>query len=126
MVINLKIKLTKLYKVISYNLILVLFAWDESLTGEFSMNKAMLVENMSKITKLPKVTCKECLEALVKTIGQAMKQKKSVVLTGFGTFTVMERQARTGINPATGQKMRIKAKKVPKFRPGKALKDMVG
>ena len=90
------------------------------------MNKAMLVEHMAKVTKLPKVTCKECLEALIKTIGNALKQKKTIVLTGFGTFMVMERKARTGINPATGQKMRIKAKKVPKFRAGKALKDLVG
>ncbi len=89
------------------------------------MNKQKLVEQISKITKLPKATCKECLEATITSIGNALRQGKPVVLTGFGTFSVMKRKARTGINPATGQKMTIAAKKVPKFKAGKALKVMV-
>lgn len=89
------------------------------------MNKAKLVENMAKITKLPKSTCKDCLEGFITSVGNALKQNKSVVLTGFGTFTVMKRQSRVGINPATGKKMQIPAKKVPKFKAGKALKDIV-
>ncbi len=89
------------------------------------MNKAMLVESMAKITKLPKTTCKECLEAFVSTVGTALKHNKAVVLTGFGTFAVFKRKSRVGINPATGQKMQIPSKKVPKFRPGKALRGLV-
>lgn len=89
------------------------------------MNKAKLVENMAKITKLPKSTCRECLEAFITSVGSALKQNKPVVLTGFGTFTVMKRKSRVGINPATGKKMQIPAKKVPKFRAGKALKGIV-
>ncbi len=89
------------------------------------MNKAKLVEQMSKISKLPKATCKECLEAFISAIGGALRGNKQVVLTGFGTFSVMKRKARTGINPATGKKMQIPAKKVPKFKAGKALKSMV-
>lgn len=89
------------------------------------MNKAKLVEHMAKSTKLPKSTCKDCLEAFITTVGNALKQSKSVVLTGFGTFTVIKRKSRTGINPATGKKMLIPAKKVPKFKPGKALKSIV-
>ena len=89
------------------------------------MNKAKLVENMAKITKLPKSTCKECLEAFITSVGSALKTGKSVVLTGFGTFTVMKRKSRVGINPATQKKMTIPAKKVPKFKPGKALKTLV-
>ena len=50
------------------------------------MNKTMLVESMAKITKLPKATCKECLEAFVSSVSTALKQNKPVVLTGFGTF----------------------------------------
>ena len=88
------------------------------------MNKAMLVENMAKITKLPKATCKECLEAFVSSVGGALKHNKTVVLTGFGTFTVSKRKSRVGVNPATGKKMTIPAKKVPKFRPGKALRGL--
>ena len=89
------------------------------------MNKAELVEHMAKITKLPKSTCKECLEAFITSVGTALKQNKSVVLTGFGTFKVMKRKSRKGINPATKKEMTIPARKVPKFSPGKALKSMI-
>ena len=89
------------------------------------MNKAKLVEHMAKMTKLPKSTCKECLEAFISAIGSALKSGKDVVLTGFGTFSVMKRKSRVGVNPATGKKMQIPAKKVPKFKAGKALKTMV-
>ncbi len=89
------------------------------------MNKAKLVESMAKVTKLPKSTCKECLEAFISTVSHALKTGKTVVLTGFGAFTVMKRKARVGVNPATGKKMQIAAKKVPKFRPGKALRHMI-
>jgi len=89
------------------------------------MNKAKLVEQMAKVTKLPKSTCKDCLEAFIDVVGISLKQNKQVVLTGFGTFAVMKRKSRVGVNPATGKKMQIPAKKVPKFRPGKALRAMV-
>ena len=90
------------------------------------MNKAQLIEHMAKVTKLPKSSCKKALEAFINTVGTALKQNKQVVLTGFGTYSVMKRKARTGVNPATGKKMQIPAKKVPKFKPGKALKNLVG
>ena len=89
------------------------------------MNKAELVEMMSKSTKLTKTNCKDCLEAFIATVTTALKQKKSVVLTGFGTFTVMKRKKRTGVNPATGKKMEIPAKTVAKFKVGKTLKSVV-
>jgi len=89
------------------------------------MNKADLVELMAKNTKLPKSTCKDCLEAFITSVTQALKQNKSVVLTGFGTFTVMKRKKRVGVNPATGKKMEIPAKKVPKFKAGKTLKSVI-
>lgn len=89
------------------------------------MNKAKLVEQMAKLTKLPKSACKNCLESFIKAVGQSLKQKQPVVLTGFGTFTVIKRKSRIGVNPATGKKMTIPAKAVPKFKPGKALKDMI-
>jgi len=90
------------------------------------MNKAQVLESMAKLTKMSKTSCKAALEAFVATVGSALKQNKSVVLTGFGTFAVMKRKSRVGVNPATGNKMQIPAKKVPKFKPGKALKDLVG
>jgi DNA-binding protein HU-beta len=89
------------------------------------MNKAKLIELMAKTTKMSKSTCKEALESFILEVSRALKQGKDVVLTGFGTFSVMQRKSRTGINPATGKKMTIPAKKVAKFKPGKALKSSV-
>ena len=60
------------------------------------------------------------------TITKALKKKDTVALVGFGTFKVAQRKARKGRNPQTGEEIKIKAKKVPKFVPGKALKDAVG
>lgn len=89
------------------------------------MNKAKLIESMAKSTKQSKAVCKEMLEAVLSAVSGALKQGKTVVLTGFGTFSVMKRKSRTGINPVTRAKMTIAAKKVPKFKPGKALKAMI-
>lgn len=89
------------------------------------MNKAKLIEQMSKLSKMPKATCKKALESFIKSVGQTLKGGKSVVLTGFGTFGIMKRKSRVGMNPATRKKMQIPAKKVAKFKPGKALREMV-
>lgn len=89
------------------------------------MNKAMVVEQMAKLTKLPKSTCKAALEGFITAVEGALKKQKTVVLTGFGTFSTMKRKARTGVNPATGKKMNIPGKVVPKFKAGKKLKDLV-
>lgn len=90
------------------------------------MNKAQLIENMAKISKMPRSACKQALEAFIAAVGNALKANKDVALTGFGSFVVMKRKSRVGVNPATGKKMQIPAKNVPKFRPGKALKSLVG
>lgn len=89
------------------------------------MNKAELIESMTKSSKLPKVACKSALEAFISAVSAALKQRKTVSLTGFGTFVTMKRKSRVGVNPATGKKMNIAAKTVPKFKPGKTLKDLV-
>ena len=89
------------------------------------MNKAELIEHMAKSTKLSKAACKSAIESFVDAVESPLKKGKDVVLTGFGTFTVIKRKARVGINPATGNKMTIPAKRVPKFKPGKQLKDSV-
>ena len=89
------------------------------------MNKAALIEQMAKETKLPKTACKNALESFINIVESSLKVQDSVVLTGFGTFTVMERKERIGVNPATGAKMKIPGKNVPKFRAGKKLKDLV-
>ncbi|MFH1461577.1 MAG: HU family DNA-binding protein [bacterium] len=89
------------------------------------MNKAALIDQMAKDTKLPKTACKEALESFIGAVEKTLKKNLTVVLTGFGTFTTIKRKARTGVNPSTGKKMNIPAKRVPKFKPGKNLKSMV-
>jgi DNA-binding protein HU-beta len=89
------------------------------------MNKAMLVERMARLSKETKATTKRCLEAFMDVVGEVLKKNGQVTLTGFGTFSVMKRKARTGVNPVTRKKMPIPAKKVPKFKPGKELKSLV-
>ena len=91
------------------------------------MNRKELIEAILKNKELNHLTKKDA-DAFVATtlevIKKAVKKGDDVSLIGFGTFTKTRRAARTGINPATGEKIKIKAKTVPKFRPGKAWKEM--
>ena len=89
------------------------------------MNKAELIEKMASDTQLSKAAVKSMLESFIDSVQGALKKNNSVVLTGFGTFTVIKRKGRTGVNPASGERMTIPAKRVPKFRAGKQLKDVV-
>ena len=68
---------------------------------------------------------KPAVNCVFSTITKALKKKDAVTLAGFGTFKVAQRKARKGINPQTGEEIKIKAKKVARFVPGKALKDVV-
>jgi DNA-binding protein HU-beta len=90
------------------------------------MNKAKLIEQIAHSADLSKASAKEALEGFIESVSDALKNNDSVVLTGFGTFSVSERKSRMGVNPATGKKMEIKSKKVAKFKPGKALRDSIG
>ena len=65
------------------------------------------------------------MECIISSITKAMKKGEDVVLTGFGTFKVVKRKARKGRNPYSGEEIKIKATKAPKFTPGKALKEAV-
>jgi len=88
------------------------------------MNKANLVDEVAKDLG----TKKEALlavERVMETITKALKKGDTVRLVGFGTFKVVERKAREGRHPQTGEPLKIKAKKVPKFVPGEALKNAV-
>ena len=89
------------------------------------MNKTELVEAMAKQTGLSKKDSEAALKAFTETVAKALKKGDKVQLVGFGTFEVAKRSARTGRNPQTGAEMKIKASKAPKFKAGKALKDMV-
>ena len=89
------------------------------------MNKSELIEAIAKHAGLSKASAGRALEGALSAIKGSLKKKQHVSLVGFGTFKVGNRAARTGRNPQTGKALKIKAAKVPKFRPGKALKDFV-
>jgi DNA-binding protein HU-beta len=88
------------------------------------MKKGDLVKEVAKVVNTKK-EAQAAVDCVFSTITNALKKKDSVTLIGFGTFKVAQRNARKGRNPQTGQEMTIKAKKVPRFVPGKALKDAV-
>ena len=90
------------------------------------MNKVALINEVSKVVSTKK-EAKVAVDCVFGTITKALKKRKSetVTIVGFGTFKVEKRKARKGRNPRTGETIKIKAKKVPKFVAGKALKDAV-
>jgi DNA-binding protein HU-beta len=87
------------------------------------MNKMELIDHIAQEAEVSKATAQRALEALIGGVSTTLKQGGTVTLVGFGTFAVGKRTARTGRNPRTGAAIKIAAAKVPKFRPGKALKD---
>ena len=89
------------------------------------MNKTELVAAMAEQTQLSKKDAEAALKAVIDVVSEERKKGEGVRLVGFGTFEVSERAAREGRNPATGESMVIKASKAPKFKAGKALKDLV-
>jgi nucleoid DNA-binding protein len=88
------------------------------------MNKGDLVNEVAKAVNTKK-EAQAAVDCVFSTITKALKKKDTVTLVGFGTFKVDKRKARKGINPQTGAEIRIGAKKVAKFVPGRALKDAV-
>ena len=89
------------------------------------MNKTELVEKIAAGAGLSKVDSRKALEAAIAAIKDALVAGDKVALVGFGTFSVSERPAREGINPATKEKIQIAAKKVAKFKPGQELADAI-
>ncbi len=85
------------------------------------MNKAELIAKISEDTEVTKAQANAVLTSFVETVTQTLKGGGKVTLVGFGTFSVSKRLARNGRNPQTGQKIKIKAKKVAKFKAGKEL-----
>ncbi|HJO36009.1 MAG: HU family DNA-binding protein [Pseudomonadota bacterium] len=89
------------------------------------MNKSQLIEEVANAADLSKADAGRAIDSLVDVIADALKRGDQVSMTGFGTFSIRERAARTGRNPQTGEQIEIKASKVPAFKAGKALKDSV-
>lgn len=89
------------------------------------MNKGELISAIAEVSGLTKVDSKKALDATIKSITKALVRGDKVSLVGFGTFSVANRAARTGVNPSTKQAIKIKAKKVAKFKAGADLADAV-
>mgnify|MGYP000849427642 CR=1 FL=1 len=89
------------------------------------MTKAELVTSLAEKSGLTKKDSEKALAAFIETVTDTLAQGESIQLVGFGTFEVSERAAREGRNPQTGEAMTIAASKTPKFKAGKALKDML-
>ncbi len=87
------------------------------------MNKSELIDAIAHGAGLTKIQAKSAIESYHEAVASELKSGRSVDIAGFGSFSVAERAARTGRNPQTGAPLQIKASKVPKFKPGKGLKD---
>ena len=89
------------------------------------MNKTQLIDAVALEAGLTKVDARKAVDAFIKTTGEQLKQGEKIALVGFGTFSVLERPARTGRNPQTGAKLEIAEKKIIKFKAGSELNDEV-
>ena len=90
-----------------------------------TVNKTQIIEAVAKETGLSKVAAGQAVDAVLATITSSLKKGATVQFTGFGSFTVVKSKARTGVNPQTGEKIKIAARKSPKFKAGANLKKSV-
>lgn len=91
-----------------------------------NISKADLVKELTESTGVSSKDVKAVVEGMLTSVGTHLKQGDKVQLTGFGTFEVRERAARTGVKPGTSEKIEIAASKAPAFKAGKGLKDQIG
>ncbi|MDD4607217.1 MAG: HU family DNA-binding protein [Patescibacteria group bacterium] len=89
------------------------------------MNKGELIEVLAQKNDLSKAQADKVLNSLIDIISGTLKSGGEVAITGFGNFSAKKRAARQGVNPRTGEKIKIAAMNVPKFKPGKGLKDAI-
>lgn len=89
------------------------------------MNKSDLIAKVAETSELSKKDATKAVEAVFEAIADALQGGDKVQLVGFGNFEVRERSARKGRNPQTGEEIEIAASKVPSFKPGKALRDVI-
>ncbi len=87
------------------------------------MTKAELINYISKDCKISKALAEKALNSITHNVGKCLRKGDKITLTNFGTFYVSKRRARTGRNPQTGAVINIKARRVPRFKPGKQLKE---
>jgi DNA-binding protein HU-beta len=87
------------------------------------VNKTELIEHIADKSDISKAAATRALASIIDAVKKTLKKGDTLTLVGFGTFSVSKRAARTGRNPRTGAALKIKAAKVPRFKPGKGLKD---
>jgi DNA-binding protein HU-beta len=90
------------------------------------MNKSQLIEAVASDSGLTKTDSARAIESLIDTVTRTLRKGDDVNITGFGKFSVVKRAARQGVNPRTGEPVKIKASKAPKFSPGASLKQAIG
>jgi DNA-binding protein HU-beta len=100
-------------------------ATDDRALAEARVNKTQLVEYVSKDAGLSKADARRAVDSVMGAVQAALKKGEDVSLTGFGRFSVVKRAARKGVNPRTGEPLRIRAGKAAKFTPGAGLKQAV-
>jgi DNA-binding protein HU-beta len=89
------------------------------------MTKAELIERMADDAEISKTAAGRALDSMLDSVVKSLKKGNKVTLVGFGTFSLAKRKARDGRNPRTGESIKIKASRAPKFTPGRAFKDAV-
>lgn len=92
---------------------------------ETTMTKADLVEEVARITELPRKESEAAVETIFESIIQALLKDDKIEIRGFGSFRTRQRRGRTGRNPKTGAKVDVPPKRIPYFKPSKELKDFV-
>src|ERR1700731_4051621 len=97
----------------------------EELSKEHTRTKADLVEEVTRITELPRKESEQVVETIFESIIAALQADDKIEIRGFGSFRTRQRRGRTGRNPKTGAKVDVPAKKIPFFKPSKDLKDFV-
>lgn len=89
------------------------------------MTKQDMINVMAKEARISKAAAGRALEAYIQAVGEELRKTGKLSLVGFGTFSCVQRKARTGRNPKTGSAIQIPARRVVRFRPGKGLSDVV-
>jgi len=92
---------------------------------DHTMTKADLVEEVARVTELPRKESEAAVETIFDSITSALQSDDKIEIRGFGSFRTRQRRGRTGRNPKTGAKVEVPAKKIPFFKPSKELKDYV-
>jgi len=90
-----------------------------------SLNKTQLVSEVAASAGIPKTVSEKAVNSVIDALSKELEKGENVTLVGFGTFSVYERKERMGKNPQNGKEIKIPAKKVAKFKPGKTLAEMV-